>query len=423
MPERKIDPETLAYYAAILDGEGSIGIIRKHPNRANPSYQLGVSLYNKDKAILDRAHELFGGGKPWQDKRDGSWQWAAWSSSAAEFLKAVMPYMGMKVEQARLGLWHQEEAEARSARGVPPSELAFRAWVKEAISTFNQQRQREAFPSPVLKGPNGRMHLIGAVPGRFATHPGGEPTLNDDAYAAGIFDGEGSVGVPRDGHRHLIQVSVGNSNFEMLEHMEALYGGRVGKESRWRVFPRPPMVSDREWASVIECVEQHRADALSGDPTWDMGKGLLISRAEDLTRALSGSSPVFSDDPAVAEVVKLLHAALERGTLRTREGVPFRAWQAKAAAAGSFLERIAPHVRVKERQVALALRVQSTMGSVRSIPPELAAERERCREIVRKLNRYVPLTEEETAFLDETMERFRRKYHPPERRQEGRRVA
>jgi len=85
----------LAYLAGLLDGEGSIGFIKKIRPR--------VSVYNTDRKVMDWLVENVGG-KVGQDSARGRVPCMRWSLDAARnvygLCKAVLPYLIIKKHKA-----------------------------------------------------------------------------------------------------------------------------------------------------------------------------------------------------------------------------------------------------------------------------------------------------------------------------------
>lgn len=121
--------EELAYLAGIIDGEGSISLVRRkqqhHPvqNRnsrsdGNPHpgvsvrLMLSVMVGMTDGVIPNWLYEEFGGslsyrvnGNPnWKDR----WDWTACSQIGSNFLKAILPYLVVKQRRAELAIQFQD---------------------------------------------------------------------------------------------------------------------------------------------------------------------------------------------------------------------------------------------------------------------------------------------------------------------------
>lgn len=104
-----IGPNQLAYVAALIDGEGSIGLEAKTSGR-EASYYARVRVGMTDPAlpVLQWLHQEWGGSllqshrNP--DRRRPIWTWSVTGTNAIPFLRQVLPYLRIKEDQARLVL-------------------------------------------------------------------------------------------------------------------------------------------------------------------------------------------------------------------------------------------------------------------------------------------------------------------------------
>lgn len=118
-----IKSNTLAYLAALVDGEGYI-CIRKVQKK---NYQLLMSIANCCPTPLKLAQKLFKGSlslrKRSQDEnsnRRDCWQYQVVAQQAKVFIKAIYPYMRIKQNQAKLALefmtkdyWYNPQKQLR----------------------------------------------------------------------------------------------------------------------------------------------------------------------------------------------------------------------------------------------------------------------------------------------------------------------
>lgn len=110
----------LAWAAGFFDGEGSIGIYKRH--HAPTSFALTVSLSQVDPRPLRRFAAIVGGHidfcKPRGNQRP-YWRWYDLSGGAADVLAAIYSGLSSKREQASVALEYQGTVEARGAgKGV-----------------------------------------------------------------------------------------------------------------------------------------------------------------------------------------------------------------------------------------------------------------------------------------------------------------
>lgn len=124
-----LSTEELAYMAGIVDGEGSISLVRtlqhhrsviKRNSRSNGNPHPGIS----ERLVLTVAvgmtagvipnwlHEEFGGRLNYRVNKNPKWKnrwdWLASSQIGSEFLKAVLPYLILKKRQAELAIQFQD---------------------------------------------------------------------------------------------------------------------------------------------------------------------------------------------------------------------------------------------------------------------------------------------------------------------------
>lgn len=112
-----------AYWAGIIDGEGTLTIKRqKYSHTTFPLYHtifIKVAMTNAD--IPQLLHEEFGGGfrvLPAKENRRMVFEWCVTSKKALAFLLRIHPYLILKAEHAKLCLELQNTMR-RSGTGRP----------------------------------------------------------------------------------------------------------------------------------------------------------------------------------------------------------------------------------------------------------------------------------------------------------------
>lgn len=105
------DPIALAWAGGIIDGEGcTFSSYRSHRRgrRHSQVCQWGVTVANTDERIIIELARIASGGKityrAASEHRRETWIWRRAHSKCAPFLKAVLPYLVAKREQADLAL-------------------------------------------------------------------------------------------------------------------------------------------------------------------------------------------------------------------------------------------------------------------------------------------------------------------------------
>ena len=97
----------LAYYAGILDGEGTIRIGKNKPleyHTRTAHYYLQVIIANQNLQVLEELKQCFGGSI---QRATGCYHLHMASRMAASFLEAVKPYSRIKLPQIEVALQFQ----------------------------------------------------------------------------------------------------------------------------------------------------------------------------------------------------------------------------------------------------------------------------------------------------------------------------
>jgi len=120
-----LDPYKIVWFAALVDGEGSITLHHRVHN-GRPMYGTGFSISNTCKPLLDEAHRLFGGSLNGPYKYSGHqkpyWELDYGPSKVLEVLPKILPYLIAKKPVGELVLEAQKILRAlRGGIGKPPS--------------------------------------------------------------------------------------------------------------------------------------------------------------------------------------------------------------------------------------------------------------------------------------------------------------
>lgn len=146
------DPLAASWLAAVLDCEGTITIKRlnrRNSNRANPEipgHEALVLVTNTDMRLLERAKALTGCGKfsgyP-HPKNNPNWKrcytWSASASNAARVLRAVRPYLVLKLEQCDAALALQDTKKWSGFRTLPLDVLQERERLTQCVRDLNRR--------------------------------------------------------------------------------------------------------------------------------------------------------------------------------------------------------------------------------------------------------------------------------------------
>jgi hypothetical protein len=134
-----------AYMAGLIDGEGTIGIIRYK----GKSYGTLLAITNTHQGVLEWCHEKFGGTRnrvtrktirP-QDGWSTPYMWQANSHRVKAVLVHCLPYLKIKKDQAILAIEFVDRMAQSPYHGasnpIPPEELEIRADYKRRLSLLN----------------------------------------------------------------------------------------------------------------------------------------------------------------------------------------------------------------------------------------------------------------------------------------------
>lgn len=120
---RKLAVAEAAYLAALIDGEGTVTMCRKH---ASEQRQLVVSISNTELQILEFALVSVGAGKLTRKRtseshHSPSFAYALWNRQALALLAQIEPYMkSYKGERARLALKNYVRLTPRNGKYTEP---------------------------------------------------------------------------------------------------------------------------------------------------------------------------------------------------------------------------------------------------------------------------------------------------------------
>ena len=116
---QKLRATDAAYIAGIIDGEGTITLIRKHRNE---NRQLSVSISSTERVLLDHILNVLGVGKITtkkisQEKHSPSFTYAVYNRQALTVLEYVTPFLKTyKALRARLILAHYIRLTPRNGK-------------------------------------------------------------------------------------------------------------------------------------------------------------------------------------------------------------------------------------------------------------------------------------------------------------------
>jgi len=144
--------KNLAYLAGILDGEGSISILKAMEARRNwrPRYSLRLSVDNTSAILIDWLQKNFDGHihkrKSRRDSRENvnvanhqkAFFWYCGGNKASDILSLCLPYLMVKKEVAKIALKFQRTFKGkRTAYRLLPEILSLREQYYVRVKSLN----------------------------------------------------------------------------------------------------------------------------------------------------------------------------------------------------------------------------------------------------------------------------------------------
>ena len=99
----------LAYFAGIIDGEGTIGARNRKNQQGKRYIDFYLSVANTDERLVLWIQQRFPASVDFRQQRDSDkhrplYRWTAGTKVAEDYIRAVLPYLVVKKEQAELYL-------------------------------------------------------------------------------------------------------------------------------------------------------------------------------------------------------------------------------------------------------------------------------------------------------------------------------
>ena len=202
--------KTKSYMAGIFDAEGCIRIAT-HKRGSKTYFEPKVYLSNKSRALMQWSVLHFGGSFTRNVNNKAGEDWYIWYlqsfPSTVAFLKAILPYLRYKREQADVLIEFIENRENLS------------------------EDQKHGYLQKLKE-----MKQHGSV----TTETNSSYLKAEPSYLAGFFDGEGCIRVNKTLSRgvicyHLI-VTISNNDKTVLDSCKKLYGGDVRSKGKRNCF-------------------------------------------------------------------------------------------------------------------------------------------------------------------------------------------
>jgi len=145
--------EELAYWAAGIDFDGTIGIARTYGKTklGRRTYHfIRVSISNTKRLVIDAALREFGCGSITTTLTRDGWKtryiWGVTTNDAVDVLKAIMPYLKLKKEQAKLAIKYHTNKKVYKGRlpgggynVTPPEEMQWREECYQKMKVLNKK--------------------------------------------------------------------------------------------------------------------------------------------------------------------------------------------------------------------------------------------------------------------------------------------
>lgn len=136
-PIAVLAPETCAYIAGLIDGEGTITLTREH---CGENRRLVVSIANTELALLDFVRQAVGAGRVTRKRATSkahtpSFAYRITSRQAVALLHQILPYLrSCKARRAHLAVTHYVEVTPRNGRYTTALHEERRAFEEEFLA-------------------------------------------------------------------------------------------------------------------------------------------------------------------------------------------------------------------------------------------------------------------------------------------------
>jgi hypothetical protein len=149
-PDRNLSPQyardDLCYLAGFLDGEGCLSVqVDSRPGKwlKVSRYVARLSVANTQAEIIDWIDTTFGPGTRSEIQKKAHWktslEWTITGKRVHHLLKALLPYLRVKREQAQLLLTLEEAKASREGGSVIPADMT--RWEAIAVEVRHLNRK------------------------------------------------------------------------------------------------------------------------------------------------------------------------------------------------------------------------------------------------------------------------------------------
>ncbi|QGX39147.1 LAGLIDADG family homing endonuclease [Permianibacter aggregans] len=144
MDVKTLSATDAAYIAGLIDGEGTITLIRKHRNE---NRQLSVSIASSERGILDYVLLVTGAGKITRKRTSQAhhapqFAYAIYNRQALALLQQVASFLrSYKAQRAQLILQHYLSVTPRNGKYSDAQRLARAAFEQQVLATKPHQEE------------------------------------------------------------------------------------------------------------------------------------------------------------------------------------------------------------------------------------------------------------------------------------------
>ncbi len=253
----EVEEDDLAYIAGLFDGDGSVciskGVSGSQGNKHRRSYGVNTRIGSTNLDVIKYCISKLGGWLIQPRRVQGAthqqmYYWGLSSRKAATMLRAILPFLKIKRNQAQLAIEFQEAIKS----SVFPSK-EFASKYKERV-WHQMMSLNRCEPNNLSFGLQTGMREVKAT---------------DLAYIAGLFDAEGSITVGRYLYKakgnpyvcYSLAAVVSNSNLNLLKFCISLLGGTIVVPHRGEKWPYKQVyywkLPSRKAANMLRAILLH----------------------------------------------------------------------------------------------------------------------------------------------------------------------
>lgn len=208
----------IRYLAAIIDGDGDIGINKSNERR----YRIILEVGNTSELLVHYLQKTYGGNAhgPYKSKhknRKDRFLWKCSTKEAIKIIKQIEPYLIIKQEQATLALEAWEETfkwdYSRRKREIPKYAIDKREYYYRQMRLLNKMDEK-----------------VNNEEDDYDEFKNDSEDVNNEAslyYLAGIIDSKGTIKITRQGRYHQMGLIVSNTSEKLINYLQDNYEGRI----------------------------------------------------------------------------------------------------------------------------------------------------------------------------------------------------